>query len=229
MASLSPQSFVRLGTALSLMFTVVVAVPARAQVTTTVTFNSLTESSPGSGTRYIGNCYAESGFLFTAVGLPCTGTTAANAFVAGSANSPFFGGGTSPSLLLNSGDASLINVTRVDGAFFNFTGISLAPFGGAATTVVFSGLRGATTISRTVTVSGSLTGFQLFSFENFFAGVSSIQIAASNQFGEPLVKFDDFTASSAAVGVVPEPASLVLFAIGLIGMGLVVIRRRKSA
>ena len=229
MSSISPQSFVRLGTAIALVLTAAVAAPVRAQVTTTVTFNTLTESSPGAGTRYIGNCYAESGFLFTAVGLPCTGATAANAFVAGSANSPLFGGGTTPSLLLNSGDASLISVARVDGAFFNFTGISLAPFFGATTTVVFSGVRGATTVSRSVTVSGNVSGFQVFSFADFFAGVSSIQIAASNEFGEPLVKFDDFTAVSAAVGVVPEPASLVLFATGLFGIGMVVIRRRNRA
>ena len=211
----------------TLLLTLAVAVPAHAQVTT-VTFNTLTESSPGSGTRFIGNCYAESGFLFTAVGLPCTGASAANVFVAGSANSPFFGGGTSPSLLLNSSDASVIQVTRMDGAFFNFTGIALAPFGGAATTVVFTGMRGTTLLSRTVTLTGTQSGFQTFTFEGFFNGVSSIRIAASNEFGEPLVKFDDF-ATSAVAGVVPEPSSVVLLATGLFGVGVVVIRRRSRA
>jgi hypothetical protein len=202
---------------------------ARAQSTTTITFNALTESSPGAGTRYVGNCYAESGFLFTLVGLPCTGNASQNAFVAGSANSPLFGGGSSPSLLLNSGDASVISVTRGDGAFFNFIGISLAPFGGAATTVVFSGLRGATVVSRTVTVAGDLAGFQSFSFADFFNGVSSVEITASNEFGEPLVKFDDVTATSVAVGVVPEPSAAVLLATGVLGLGFVVLRRRTRA
>ena len=134
------------------------ATSVRAQ-TTTVTFNTLTESSPGAGTLFIGNCYVESGFLFTAVGLPCSGASAANAFVAGSGSSPLFGGGTSPSLLLNSGDASLVSVARMDGAFFNFTGIALAPFGSAATTVVFTGMRGATSVSRSVTLGGGQVGF----------------------------------------------------------------------
>ncbi len=215
------------GLTYSLLVAGLTAVSSGAQ-TTTVTFNALTESSPGAGTRFIGNCYVESGFLFRAVGLPCTGASAENAFVAGSANSPLFGGGTSPSLLLNTGDASLLSVARVDGAFFNFTSISLAPFGGASTTIVFTGMRGSTTLSRTVTLAGGQAGFQVFSFADFFAGVSSIQIAASNQFGEPLVKFDDFTAT-AAVGVVPEPNSVVLMGTGLFAVGFFTIRRRRNS
>ncbi len=196
--------------------------------TTTVTFNTLTESSPGSGTRYVGNCYVESGFLFTAVGLPCSGDASLNAFLAGSANSPLFGGGSSPSLILNSPTATLINVARMDGAFFTFSGISLAPFDGAATTVVFTGIKAGGNVTRTVTILGSASGFQTFSFADLFTGVSAVQIAATNEFGEKLVKFDDFTAIAVA-GVVPEPATVVLFAGGLIGLGVVAMRRRTRA
>lgn len=200
---------------------------ARAQAATTVTFNTLTESSPGSGTRFIGNCYAESGFLFTAVGVPCTGTASANTFVAANANSPLFGGGTSPSLLLNSADATRINVARTDGAFFNLTGISLAPFDGAATTVVFTGVRAGGNVTHTVQLMGMQSGFQVFTFADFI-GVSSVEIAASNQFGEPLVKFDDVATTSATVGVVPEPASIVLMGTGLVGLTIVLRRRARA-
>ncbi len=200
---------------------------ARGQATTTVTFNTLTESSPGSGTRYIGNCYAESGFIFTAVGLPCSGAASANAFVAGSANSPLFGGGTTPSLLLNAPDASRIRVTRADGASFNLTGISFAPFDGAATTVVLTGMGLGGTISRTIQLTATQTGFQMFSFADLL-GLSSVEIAATNQFGEPLVKFDDFRTVASTVGVIPEPASMVLMATGLLGLGVVVRRRARA-
>ena len=203
--------------------------PAVQAQTTTVTFNSLTESSPGSGTRYVGNCYAESGFLFTAVGLPCTGPASLNAFVAGSLNSPLFGGGSTPSLLLNSPTATLINVGRMDGAFFTFSSIQLAPFDAARTTVIFTGIRAGGNVSRTVTVAGAQTGFMTFSFADFFTDISAVQIAATNEFGEPLVKFDNFVAMAPQVGVIPEPQSYLLMAVGMMGVGILVIRRRAQS
>ena len=200
---------------------------ARAQSATIVNFNTLTESSPGSGTRYIGNCYVESGFIFTAVGLPCTGSTSANTFVAAGMNSPFFGGGSTPSLLLNSPTASRISVTRADGAFFNLTGIRMSPFDGAATTVVFTGIRAGGNITRSLQLVGSQVGFANFTFTDFI-GLTAVEISATNQYGEPLVKFDDFATASVAVGVIPEPASFVLMGTGLVGLGVVVRRRARS-
>ena len=218
----------RFTAALSLCVTsAMIPVNTASAQTTTVTFNTLTESSPGSGTRYIGNCYAESGFLFTAVGLPCSGATSLNTFVAGSAASPLFGGGSSPSLLLNSPTATLINVARMDGAFFTFSSIALAPFDGAATTVVFTGFRAGGNVTRTITVAAAQSGFQVFTFADLFTGVSGIQIAATNQFGEPLVKFDDFTAIAGA-SVVPEPSTTFLLATGMIGLVVIVIRKRSQ-
>ncbi len=199
-----------------------------AQATTTVTFNTLTESSPGSGTRYIGNCYAESGFLFTAVGLPCTGAASSNTFVAGNANSPLFGGGATPSLLLNSPMASLLRVSRTDNAFFTFSSIALAPFDGARTTIVFTGIRAGGNVTSTVMLTGGQAGFQVFSFADLFAGVSAVEIAASNEFGEPLVRFDDFAATSAQ-NVVPEPGTVMLVGVGLVVLAGIGRRKRGAA
>jgi len=200
---------------------------AHAQATV-VNFNTLTESSPGSGTRFLGNCYVESGFLFAAVGLPCTGPTAANAFVAAGPNSPLFGGGATPSLLLNSPMATLINVSRTDGGAFSLASIMLAPFDGAATSVTFTGMRAGGNVMRTVNLVGSQRGFMMFSFADFFAEVSTIQIAASNQFGEPLVKFDDFSAFRSS-NVIPEPSTYVLFGTGLVLLVVVTQRRRMKS
>ena len=200
---------------------------AHAQVTT-ANFNTLTESSPGSGTLFVGNCYVESGFLFAAVGLPCSGADAENSFVAAGPNSPLFGGGATPSLLLNSPMATLINVSRTDGGTFSFSSIMLAPFDGAATSVTFTGVRAGGTVMQTVQLSGTQSGFAMFSFADFFSDVSSIEIAASNEFGEPLVKFDDFSAMVAS-NVIPEPSTYVLFGTGLVLLVVVTQRRRMKS
>jgi len=213
---------------LGLASSMIAPASARAQATTTVTFNTQMESSPGSGTRFIGNCYAESGFLFTAVGLPCTGATAANAFLAAGPNSPLLGGGATPSLLLNSPIASLISVGRQDGESFTFSSIRLSPFDAATTTVVFTGFRAGGNVSRRFVLAAKHDGFQTFNFSDLFVGVTSVQIAATNEFGEPLVKLDDFTAVS-TVGVIPEPASILLFGAGAFVLVAVTYRRRTQA
>lgn len=214
--------------ALALAGTMATAQPAAAQATV-VTFNSLTESSPGSGTRFVGNCYVESGFLFTAVGLPCTGADAMNTFVAAGPNSPILGGGATPSLLLNTPAATIIDVRRQDGAMFDFTSIMLAPFDGGATTVTFTGMRAGGNVTRTVNVAGGQMGFMMFSFADFFAGITGVQVAATNEFGEPLVKFDDFTAMTAPANVVPEPSTIVLLGTGLCLVLVIANRRRIRA
>jgi len=228
--TLSNGTSLRILAALTLGFASSIITPAAlvAQAPTIVTFNSLTESSPGSGTRFIGNCYVESGFLFTAVGLPCSGATAANAFVAAGPNSPILGGGSTPSLLLNSPDASVIRVGRQDGTGFTFSSIALSPFDGAATTVLFTGVRAGGNVTRSFMLAANQAGFQTFNFADLFIGVTSVEIAASNQFGEPLVKFDDFAAVG-IVDVVPEPSSVLLFAAGATVLVVVTYRRRMQS
>lgn len=191
------------------------------------TFNGLTEDSPGSGTRFISNCYSESGFVFTAVGVGCAGVDSENAFVAGGPNSPIFGGGSTPSLLLNSPLASLVNITTLSGGLFSLSSIALAPFFDASTTVLFTGTSAAGTVTQSFDLSGTQLGFQNFLFSSAFTALSSVQISATNEFGEPLVKFDD-VAGVLAQAVVPEPSTIMLSAAGIVCILAFGMRRRQS-
>ena len=193
----------------------------------TVTFDALTESSPGAGIRFVPNCYVESGFQFTVVGVPCTGTTATDAFVAGSANSPLFDGSTTPSFLLNTSLGSLIDVTRVGGGQFSFLSIALAPYFEANTTVTFTGTRAGGNVMQSFDLLGMQTGFLTVMLNSTFNNLTSLRLTASNQFAEPLVKFDNV----ALVGtqVVPEPSTVLLSAAGLAGIALLRLRRRTRA
>ena len=196
------------------------AKPAGAQVATTVTFNAL---APGAGVTFLTNCFTDNGFSFTAVGVSCTGATAQNAFLAAGSGEPLFGGGASASLLLNTGDASLIDVRRVDNARFGLLSIRLAPFDAAATTVLFTGTTVGGPVTQSFSLLGTQAGFQTFTFGALFASLSTVRIQASNQFGEPLVKLDDFATQS----VVPEPSTTILLIVGLTGLATVASRRGR--
>lgn len=193
----------------------------------TITFDALTESSPGAGIRIVPNCYMESGFQFTVVGVPCTGASATDTFVAGSANSPIFDGSTTPSFLLNTTAGSLIDITRVGGGQFSFLSIALAPYFEANTSVMFTGTRAGGNVMQTFDLLGMQTGFLTVMVNSTFNNLTSLRITASNQFAEPLVKFDNV----ALVGtqVVPEPATVLLSAAGLAGIALLRLRRRTRA
>ncbi|WP_230981180.1 PEP-CTERM sorting domain-containing protein [Gemmatimonas groenlandica] len=193
----------------------------------TVTFDALTESSPGSGIRFVQNCYVESGFQFTAVGVPCTGAPSIDAFVAGSANSPIFDGSTTPSFLLNTSLGSLIDITRVGGGQFSFLSIALAPYFEANTTVLFTGTRAGGNVTQSFDLLGMQSGFMTVMLNATFNNLTSLRLTANNQFSEPLVKFDNV----ALVGtqVVPEPSTVLLSAAGLAGIALLRLRRRTRA
>lgn len=196
----------------------------RAQATT-LNFNTLTESVAGSGTRFVNNCYQENGFMLTAVGVLCTGPTSQNVFLAAGPNSPLFGGGATPSLILNSPTASLIDLTRVDGGRFLLSSIGLAPFDGAATTLTFTGLGNSNPIVSTFMLNGLQSGFQTFTFGAAFANLTSVRITAMNEFGEPLVKFDNIGVT--AQTTVPEPSTVLLMAVGLLAVTTLSRRRHR--
>ena len=191
---------------------------------TTVTFNALTEAVPGSGTRFVNNCYTERGFVFTAVGIGCTSVAAEDVFLAAGPNSPLFGGGPTPSLLLNTSGATMIDVTRSGGGLFNARTIGLAPFDMAITTVMFTGTRAiGPNVTQSFTLGALQTGFETFTFGSGFTGLKSLRIDSNNEFGEPFVKIDDVS-----LAVIPEPTPIALVAVGLAAVAGFA-RRRKSS
>lgn len=227
---LSPYQLLRRVICTTVLAVPVVALPiasVHAQAVT-VNFNTLTEASPGSGTRYLSNCYVESGFVFTAVGVSCSGTTSVNVFLAGSANSPLFGDGlgSTPSLILNTLDASLIDITRVGGGTFMLNSIALGVFDGAGTTVRFTGFGAGLTVTQTFSLLSTQVGFNTFSLNNSFTNLTTVRITALDEFAEPLVKFDNV--SLFAQSVVPEPSTIVLSAGGLFVLGALAQRQRRN-
>lgn len=197
------------------------AAPASAQGTTTVNFNGLTVTD-GSGVRYVGNCYEESGFRILAVGLGCG---VPNVFATGGAESPLFWTG-SPALFLNDPAATAVDFVRIGGGTFGLTSIGLAPFLGSTTSVMLTGTRGdGSTVTQTLSVPGSTMGLASFTITGF-TGLTGVRLAATNVNGEQYVQFDNLVFSAAAT-TVPEPGTIALTFTGLLGLGAVV-RRRAS-
>ena len=59
-----------------------------------------------------------------------------------------------------------------------------------------------------------------------FVGLSALRVTATNNYNEPYVLIDNVVLNGT---VVPEPATIGLVAIGLLGVGAVARRRRAAA
>ena len=197
---------------------VIAAVPAAAQ-TSIANFNSLTDG--GLGVRLVANCYVEANLRFTVVGDPC-GTS--DSFATwGPTESAFYSG--SPALFNNSATGTAVDITAASGGAFSFLSIGLAPylglFGGSTTVSFLGNLMGGGTVSRSITLPGATNVQTNFSFTGFNS-LTSLRLTVTSPAFDPYVQFDNVTAS-----VVPEPASVVLLAAGLISIGAAVRRRRR--
>ncbi len=188
----------------------------------TLDFNTLTETIEGSGTRFVSNCYMENGFVLTAVGVSCDAPESDDAFLANGPNSPLFGGDDSPSMLLNTPDASEIDLMRGNGGAFGLVSIALSGFFGAETSVLFTGTTLTGMVAQMFNVGAAQ---QSYVFNSDFVNLTSVRISAMNDFDEPLVNFDDI---SLTVANVPEPASLALMLVGLMSLSLAAHRRRRA-
>lgn len=217
-----------LARALAALAAVALAAPAALAQTTTLTFNGLTDAT-GAGVRYVNNCYEEAGMRVTLVGFAC-GTEAALA--TWTPDSPLYYSG-SPALYNNLGAS--VDFTAVSGTTFSFQSIGLTSFLGQfgnATSVMFTGfLNSGGSVMRTVAVPGGMLGqpamMSPFAFTGF-DNLSSLRLTVMAPAFEPYVQFDNVAFAVGSTAVIPEPATVVLFGVGLAGLGAAARRRRAT-
>jgi hypothetical protein len=200
----------------------------------TLTFNGLT-AVDDSGERLVANCYVESGFRVTLMGMGCTGGDAAIAFGTWTPDNPEYYTG-SPALH-NNFDGT-IEIAAVNGMAFSFRSIDLAPFLGSLgeeTSVTFEGMLagGGMMTPRTVVIPGGRSfGPGSATVRNYtFGGFDDItalrlRYVSPDVPGSRAFQFDNVALGPAQV--IPEPATVALFGLGAAGLGLVARRRRAS-
>ena len=216
--------------AIAALVAVALAAPAAPAQTTTLTFDALT-AVDGSGVRFVDNCYEESGLRVMLTGSACG---EAAALATWTPDQDLYYTGT-PALYNNLGPS--VDFTSLGGQPFSLRSMDLAPFLGelgVPTTVMFTGfLAAGGSVMRTVEVPAEvprgtfggpamLTPFTFTGFDN----LQSLRLTVSAPEFEPYVQFDNVTFGPNQV--VPEPATLALFASGLLGVGAWARRRRAS-
>ena len=200
------------------------AASSAAGQTSTLNFNGITDPD-NAGIVYVQNCYTEAGYRVTAVGVPCTDPFALA--VGSPANPQLYPG--SPAIFLNDPTATMLEFTRVGGGLFSLSSIAFAPFLQGATMISLTGIRPSAAnvfmMLPEIGPGGLLPMLTAFA-PTGFTDLSALRITATHSVLEPYVLVDNVTLTAS---VVPEPATVTLFAIGLVGVAAAARRRRAAA
>lgn len=200
-----------------LVFLISMAAPVAAAV---ITFNG---ADPGdNSTPAAGTTYTEAGFSLELLG---SGAIFVDNNCCSGVTFPGLSAFDDDALLFNTGNTSAV-MTANDGGFFDLVSVVTGSLGRNSTDdnsdFVFTGtFAGGGTIAQTVLAKGSGGVLPATTTFSGFTNLASLSITTSFIGFQGFPVLDDITVTS-----VPEPATLALLGIGLVGMGLA--RRRKK-
>jgi len=165
-----------------------------------------------------GSTYSEDGFTLT---------TGGSLRFFGNLDSRFSGS----TALFNGVPNGITELTQTNGNPFTLTSIDLAELNGSnVASVTFLGnLFGGGTVTQTFTLDGMAFGAETFSFSNVFTNLTSVtwvQERPFHQFDNIGIDYNGIYLEAKDLASTPEPATLTLLGIGLLGGGVARFRKR---
>ena len=212
-----------LGAATALAVAPLVAAAAAQPTPTTITFDDA-GPPPGMVWQPVGTEFLEDGYRIGCTGSN-TGTVCNSLVILGTA-SPASPG--SPALF-NNNIFGITTIARVDGGAFDLVSIVASPFFPTTSgDLVFEAmLAGGAMVSQTIALTGPVGAPVTYTFSDQFRGVAWVRFGGDpNRIVAPVV--DAITVRASSASVVPEPATVVLLASGLLALGGVGVARRRG-
>jgi len=184
-----------------------------AEAAVTIDFQSL--AAPGTSWEFPTSPYTEDGFQLDAVN--------SNFASAQTGNVGWYAGSTS---LFNNSPGGLTTLTKIGGGGFDLNSIELSEVSTeypGSVTVTFTGTKLDNSLVNQSFILDEVFGFQTFAFSASFLGVKQVDWAQSPQYHQ----FDNVVLNADAAAV-PEPLSLLVWGVAILG-AVPIARRFKSS